>query len=345
MKVPQARKLSSGNWFIQLRLNGESVPVTAATEKECVKQATLIKAEIQAGKRPKKATGEAMTLREAIDSYIKARSNTLSPSTIGGYHTIKDNRFEGVMDRRIKDIADWQTICNLEAKTCSAKTLRNAWMLVASVLRETTGTAPPKVRLPQVVIRERPYLDPDQIPVFINAIKGKQCEIPALLALHSLRRSEICALTWSNVDLPKKRIKVCGATVLNEDNKFVQKPTNKNQSSHRYVPIMIPELVEALSRCEDKSGLVVTCSPFTIRTQVNKVCVAIGLPKVGTHGLRHSFASLAYHLSVPEKVVMQIGGWSDRETMHKIYTHLAQKDIAKYENEMTEFFKNANAEC
>jgi len=51
---------------------------------------------------------------------------------------------------------------------------------------------------------------------------------------------------------------------------------------------------------------------------------------------------LAYHLGVPEKVAMQIGGWSDRETMSKIYTHLAQMDVAKYEIEMTDFYKNAN---
>ncbi len=63
---------------------------------------------------------------------------------------------------------------------------------------------------------------------------------------------------------------------------------------------------------------------------------------MGVHGLRHSFASLAYHLNMPEKVAMQIGGWSDRETMSKIYTHLAQMDISKYETQMTDFYKKAN---
>ena len=50
MKVPEPRKLQSGTWFIQLRLGGVSVPVSATTKKECIRQAQLIKAEHQSGK-------------------------------------------------------------------------------------------------------------------------------------------------------------------------------------------------------------------------------------------------------------------------------------------------------
>ena len=46
MKIPKARKLPSGTWHIQLRLGGESITVNARTEKECVRQAQIIKAEI-----------------------------------------------------------------------------------------------------------------------------------------------------------------------------------------------------------------------------------------------------------------------------------------------------------
>ena len=35
---------------------------------------------------------------------------------------------------------------------------------------------------------------------------------------------------------------------------------------------------------------------------------------------------------------MKIGGWADDETMHKIYTHLAQKDIAKQAQDFRNFF-------
>ena len=38
MKVPEPRKLKSGTWFIQMRLGGESIPVSAPTRTECIKQ-------------------------------------------------------------------------------------------------------------------------------------------------------------------------------------------------------------------------------------------------------------------------------------------------------------------
>jgi hypothetical protein len=68
------------------------------------------------------------------------------------------------------------------------------------------------------------------------------------------------------------------------------------------------------------------------------VCDAAGLPRVGVHGLRHSFASLCYSLGVPAKITMQIGGWSNPQTLTKIYTHLGKKDIAARSKEITGFF-------
>ena len=79
-----------------------------------------------------------------------------------------------------------------------------------------------------------------------------------------------------------------------------------------------------------------------IYKRINEICATNGLPKVGNHGLRHSFASLAYHLQIPEKIAMEIGGWADDGTMHKIYTHLAQKDIAKRAQDFRNFFSSAN---
>lgn len=35
---------------------------------------------------------------------------------------------------------------------------------------------------------------------------------------------------------------------------------------------------------------------------------------------------------------MEIGGWSDSGTMHKIYTHIAQSDIKRYQAAMGNFY-------
>lgn len=83
MKVPTPRKLPSGTWFIQLRLNGKSVPVSAATKKDCIRQAELIKAEHRSGKKVVCKT--SMTLGDAMTDYIEKKRASLDPSTIQGY--------------------------------------------------------------------------------------------------------------------------------------------------------------------------------------------------------------------------------------------------------------------
>ena len=93
MKAPKARQLPSGSWFIQLRIDGQSVPVTEATEELCVARAMALKTGLlQVRRKP-----EEMTLTAAIDKYVAARSNLLSPATIRGYKKIQSNQFQRLM--------------------------------------------------------------------------------------------------------------------------------------------------------------------------------------------------------------------------------------------------------
>ena len=343
MKIPKPRRLPSGSWFIQLRIGGESVPVTAATEKQCIKSAQLIKAEYLAGKRiAGKKTPK--TLRAALDAYISARENVLSPSTLRGYRIIQRTRFQAHMDKTLDSITDWQRVVNDEAKLCAAKTLRNAWMLVSSVVVQETGIKP-DVTLPQVPKSDRRYLNPNQIDAFVQAVKGTSVEIPALLGLCSLRCSEILGLRWRNVDLEKGLVRVRGAAVRGENGELMYKDTNKNAASGRVVPVM-PQLVDALRGVfgYGPDDFVVNCSQQSIYTRVNTVCRKNGLPEIGVHGLRHSFASLAYHLGMPYKVAMEIGGWSDDSTMQKIYTHIAQEDVNQGADLLVNFYRK-NDKC
>ena len=309
--------------------------MTERSEKDCIRQAGLIKAQHMAEQRVIKRSD--LTLSGAIDKYTAARSNTLSPSTLAGYATIQRTRYKSVMDKPLREIKDWQNVCNEEAALCSAKTLKNAWLFIASVLREQ-GYDVPKVKLPQIVQKDKAFLEPEQIPIFLASIKGLKCEVPALLALHGLRRSEIWA--EPDVDLKAEIIKVRGAVVTDKNNKLVPKPTNKNATSRRDIPILIPRLIEAIK--EQGEALMPPQTPNEAYKQIIRICIKAGLPNIGIHDLRHSFASLAYHLRVPEAYVMQIGGWSDIGTMRKIYTHLAQKDALKSNADIRNFFINAN---
>lgn len=346
MKVPKPRKLASGTWFIQLRLGGKSIPVTAETEKACTRKAGAIKAEwLDQKKLPKEPEEPVQTpsLSSSIDNYIRRKNRTLSPATIRGYKAIQKHRFQSIMDRPVGGIGDdeWQMLINDELALASPKTVTNAFKFIRTVIRQETGheISMGNLTLPSVPPSNAAFLDAEEIPKFVAAIKDSRVAVAALLALSSLRMSEIAALRWENIQEDPKFIRVSGAVVRGDDSTWVRKQQNKNRTSTRNVPILIPELKEAIKRDRKPNGPVMDYDQDTLRVAVHKACLDAKITDVTVHGLRHSFASLAYHLQMPEKIAMEIGGWSDPGTMHKIYTHISKSDIKRYQTAMEDFYK------
>ena len=327
MKVPKARKLKSGTWFIQLRIKGKSYTVTADTKNGCETQALIKKAELMSQSR------RLPTLEDAIDEYCEKRSNVLSPATIEAYLGIKKSRFQSIMQTPLDEIKDTQALVNEEAETVSAKTLKNAYSLISSVCREN-GVILPSVQLPQRKKTEHAFLQPEQIPVFIRIIEGEEYELPMLLALHGLRRSEIFGLTKK--DIQNGYIHIRGGMVRDKDRHLVQNDVNKTYASQRDVPILIERVNVLVKEC--KTEKIYTGAEHSLYRRVNKICRDNGLPEIGLHGCRHSFASLCYHLKLSEETTMRLGGWNSPEVMRKIYTHLAEKDKNEAVDKLKGFF-------
>lgn len=336
LKIPKITKLPSGTYTTQVMVEGKRYRVTADTEEKCAAEAAAIK--YRAIEKQKRDRAGILLLEDALDSYIEARQSSLSPSTLLAYSRYRRLCFQSMLRVNIHTASDeqWQAAIRRESKGRSPKYISNLWGFVSAAIYEATGKRP-KVQLPQKVKNERPYLEPEEVTIFVEAVKGKPVEIAALLALSSLRRSEIKALCWKDVDLAKDRIHVHGAVVYGKEG-LVHKPQNKTESSDRWIPI-IPPLKAALENAQRISDYVVPQSGNWIYLGINDTCRECGLPEVGIHGLRHSFASLAYHLQIPEKIAQEIGGWADDGTMRKIYTHLAQKDIADRAKDFSNFFK------
>lgn len=339
MKVLEATKLPSGSWRCRVTIDGRRVSVTMPTEKEAINAAIAMKAGyIKATKTPM----SERTLYDACEMWIEENKNRLSPATVRGYVTAKENGFQGLMRMKCSSITDRHIAqaVNQECRNFSAKTVKNRWGFISQVLTWATGKEY-QAKMPQVVRPDIDFLDQEQLDIFMDYIKGRKEEILALLALSSLRRSEIAALDWDNIDLKHRWIHVRGAVVPDENHKMVKKETNKNSTSRRDVPIIDP-LYAALEAVEDKSGPVVKIHPATMLRQINEACAAAGVPEVGCHGLRHSFASLCHVLNIPAQVAMEIGGWSDRATMDRIYTHVSKRDKNAFESAFTDHFRKTD---
>ena len=340
MKVPEPRKLKSGTYFIQLRLSGVSVSVSAPTATECKHKAELIKAQHRAGKRVIRAEEKTVTMGKLLDRYVSKYESVLSPATIRGYNSIRKNRFPDYMDVPISSIKKWQDVINKELETKSEHTVRNGWGAVTAAMGDA-GLAIPKVKLAKVEpVHDTDFLEPEEIKKFLKAAEGDKAEIEMLLELHGLRESECMYVVRNNqIDIAKGIINVSGAIVPDKNHKFVEKQTNKNQTSTRKVPIMIPRLATLVQYHKDNNLPIKTHSASALLNHVHKTCERAGITIVGNHGLRKSFASLCFSLkTITDKQIQEWGGWSDSQTMKKIYIRLASKDKEDNKKAVTDFF-------
>ena len=327
VKIPKPIQLESGEFSAQVMVDGVRHRVYGNTLQEYEFNARAVKSGIAEAKRKP----FSVSLGKAIDDYVDSVRNVLSPSTIMGYRSIRRNRFAGYMDKRIDSIK-WQNMVNEEAKHISAKTLANAWNLVTPALA-AIGYPKPQVNLPQCLVRDMNFLDYQQIETFLTAIKGYPGELAAILALHSLRMSELIAVTVD--DVVDGFIRVNKAIVPDEDYQPVQRDVNKTYYSTRQIPVVILRLYELLP----ESGKLVNIVPVTVEKEVSNACKRAGLPHITPHDLRRTFASLAYHLRWQERSVMKYGGWSNMNTVHKIYIKLSQHDLDDDVEKMREYYK------
>lgn len=336
MKVPKPKKLPSGSWNIRLRLGGEGISITRSSETACKKEAQLVKAEYLAGKRIERI-GELseQALASVIRRYVEQNRATLSPSTIRGYESYMKSRFKDYQSMSLGEI-DFQKMIDDELKKFSEKTVKNGWGLVHPALK-FVGYPIPNVRLAKVPVKEIPFLQPEEILPFCEAVRGRPYEIAALIMLHGLRLSELKGLKWEDIDLKRGVINVRGAVVRGPDG-YTDKETNKNETSTRPVPIMIPQLMDALNAVEDKQGAVDKHGSQTLLDDIKRACRRAGVTEVTNHGLRHSMASLCFHLKIPYKQIEQWGGWKDQDVLHRIYIRLSASSENEYKDAFQNFF-------
>ena len=325
LKIPAPRQLPSGSWTVQLRREG--VNVTEPTEEACRTKALAIRA----GFLEAEKALPRLTLGQLLDKYLEDRP-MLSPSTRRSYQCIRNSAFPGCMDKDIRSI-NWPRAVASESQRVAKKTLKNELGFVAAAYKEQKIPFDP-VDLGVVPKADTPWLDYAQILTFVDAIRDTSVELPALLALHSLRRSEIFALRPEDIDLKAETISVSGATVYTSSAEWIRREENKSARSQRVVPIVIPRLLEIL---QDHNGDICPLGDG-VRRQINRICAANDLPEVGLHGLRRSFASLAYHLGWSEQETMRNGGWSDWKTVHDFYLRLSEKDLSKAAKKMCRFY-------
>ena len=259
------------------------------------------------------------TFSACLERYINDRDGIVSPSTIRGYKSIQEVLKKDFADFCALSLASisrqdiQKVITALQGKDKSGKYIKNIHGLISGVLIANDYPSP-KVSLPSSKAKHVYEPSKDDIHRTLMAARGTDMEIPILLGIHGLRRSEICALRYPE-DFEGKVIHVRHAIVYGEKNVVSEKAT-KTDGSDRLVPLSDDCYQKIV-----KQGYVTHKTLAAITQAFTRLLKRNGIPKYRFHDLRHFFASYMHENGFSDAQIMKMGGWKTDAVMKNIYRY------------------------
>lgn len=311
--------------------------ITAPSKREVKK---LI-AEFLAERDNRRASISDMTVGDAIDKYIEIKSNILSPATIREYKRSRSKDLQGIMNISLNKLTpqDVQIEINVEAMTHSPKSVRNMHGLLASALSVYAPELKLKTKLPQKVKPTIEIPTKQEITNLLEAIKGKEIELPIYLAaLCGLRRSEIAALKWSDIDFEKGLLTVQRALVKNENKQYVIKGT-KTTAGKRIIRIFAPVL-EVMKRTEQKGEYITRLNPEQMYKRYVNVLKEKELKHYRFHDLRHYTVSVMLSLNIPKNYIADYMGHESERMIDEVYGHIMHEAKQTFEEKVDKYYEN-----
>ena len=333
--MAKPKQLPNGKWHIRLFIGKEDGKdkfkyFTHADKRQVEYLAAAYKVGV-------KKDAPDMLLKEAYQRYIDSKSNVLSPATVREYLRSMKDDLPGLMNKKLRDLTreNIQIEFNQEALSHSTKSLKNMRGLLTAVLSVYMPDFRVKVTLPQPTKQEIYVPSDDDIKALIAAVTGTEFELVILLAAFgSLRRSEICALTAD--DINGNVVTINKAKVKDRHGKWVVKKT-KNISSTRKVEM--PQFVIDKTKGIEGDIIKIT-NPDSTSKKFIDLRNALGLTTMRLHDLRHYQASILHALGVPDKYIMERGGWKTETTLNKVYKHAMDKKKQEVTKMANDYFAN-----
>ena len=279
-----------------------------------------------------------MTLADAYDRYINARKASLSPSTIKYYHKCMRTSFQSLMDKDINKIkeSDVQIEVNKLALVNEPKTVKNKYGLFMSVMKKYAHRPPQEIFLPKRKKSDIYIPTKEEVEVLLESVKGTKYEIPIMLgAFCGLRRGEVTALTWNDVDVTRKVIHINKAIGDSEQGYITKAP--KSYAGYRDVDIP-DRLFSVLCERQRKGLPLIDISIHALTKRFPRLLERAGLPKFRYHDLRHYFASVLLTLGIPDLYVIKIIGHSTTDMLKRNYQHIMKDADDKYRKIISDNF-------
>jgi integrase len=305
-----------------------------------------------------------LTVRQACDDWLAAKHG-LKPSTVHGHRTsltpvtvhLGHIAVQDLTKRHIDDL-----VATLRAgggpsptgkarKPWKPRTVNYMLSLLTAVLEDqmrqghlVRNVAALVTRVPSDPKTPR-TLTAAEVSKVLNHIEGDRYAAAWHLALSGLRRGEIAALRWSDIDLNSGTIAITRNRLRFGDK--VVEGTVKSKASDRKLPLpdnlaatlKAAKTVQAadklsLGAAYQSSGYVVVdeagrpLSPHALTSRWARMLVAVGLPPVRLHDARHTCGTSMHLEGVPIAVIAAWLGHASSAFTMATYVHSQEPALA-----------------
>jgi len=334
--------------------------------------AESLKRAISDSNRERCINPERITVADWMSIWFETYSRpAIRESTAASYLSIMQNHIFpniGEMTLAMLTSLDIQTMYNnvklsgrvrrsegTPVQSLSSRTIRS----IHALLRQCLEQAVKECRIPRNPVdacklppkeqSEMKVIPPDKIGKYLRAAAERGVLAMFFLALSSgLRRGELLALLWSDLDTSNSTISVTKQVAGRKGDLVVSTPKTTNSIRTIAIPKQAVELLIAEHELHPESPYMFP-SPKTGRMYYpdsvgrlhKKILEQAGLSKIRFHDLRHTFATLAIQNGVDIKTLSSMLGHYSAGFTLDTYAHVTRKMQREAAKKVGRFMKSA----
>ena len=318
----------NGKWRALIRRKGfKSSSKWFDTKAKAVKWAKDIEDRMDGNGDP--LVQDMPTVAALIKKYILLRASTrpISDSSTEHYTLKQLSRILGdkvAAKLSVDDLLGWAQMRRDEGAgpytvNCDLSKLSTVFRYATDGLPDVIGSARPKLSYLGLIggggLRERRPTDDEYARLLVHfAEKHGQKYVDALefAAITAMRRGEICAIKFEDVDVAKHLVKV------------MRKHPRKGKTLE-HVPLLGRAWEIVRDRPKDADGLIFPIHPQTLSKYFTEACKTLGIPDLHFHDFRHEGTSALFEAGYRIEQVALVTG-------HKSWVHLKRYTNLKPES-------------
>lgn len=302
--------------------------------------------------RPRTAQAAALlpgalpgTVHALLEHWVEHKRGEVRPTTIRGYvHSLNLLLpLLGHLEAQALSVLDVEGAIRHLRDTRTSRTAARALLVLNLALRQAVrwqqlpANVAQTVRSPRVPKTEMNVWKPEQVQRFLDTARSHRLAPLFLLAIATgMRKGELLALQWEDLDLETGELTVQRNLVKDEAGRYVLGLPKTDAGTRRI--LLADDMVATLKahraaerrvgRTPRPQDFVFTASSGNhvqhrqLDKAFHRLTDSASLPRIRFHDLRHTAASLIIRQGVPAKVVADRLGHADVRFTLQVYTHV-----------------------